>query len=208
MNENMDEKTESEKSKYDIIWRDHPSYRECSPGEAFATFFFDGFKGEIRAGQTIIDFGCGTARVAKDFLSKGLNITLVDISPYCLDEEIRHLLTLFANQLHFQQGCLWQLPESLKSAYWIYCCDVLEHIPEDFIDVCLEQMAKRTRYGGYFSICLQEDLAGKRLGHPLHLTVKEKAWWERKIDQHFTIVGEDAVADDLYFNCRVVLKQQ
>ncbi|NGX47029.1 MAG: hypothetical protein K1000chlam3_00398 [Chlamydiae bacterium] len=208
MNENMDEKTESEKSKYDIIWRDHPSYRECSPGEAFATFFFDGFKGEIRAGQTIIDFGCGTARVTKDFLSKGLNITLVDISPYCLDEEIRHLLTLFANQLHFQQGCLWQLPESLKSAYWIYCCDVLEHIPEDFIDVCLEQMAKRTRYGGYFSICLQEDLAGKRLGHPLHLTVKEKAWWERKIDQHFTIVGEDAVADDLYFNCRVVLKQQ
>lgn len=202
----MDKSIRQEKDKYDVIWRDYPSYRDCSPGEAFAPFFFDGFKGEIRAGQTIIDFGCGTARVAKEFIAKGLNVTLVDISPYCLDEEIRNLLPLFANQIHFQQGCLWSLPKGIKSAYWMYCCDVLEHIPETYIETCLEQMAKRTRFGGYFSICLQEDLAGKKLGHPLHLTVKDKNWWEDRITKHFTIVGQDAVADDLYFNCRVIKK--
>lgn len=201
----MDEKIE--KSKYDVIWRDFPSYRDCSPGFAFAQFFFDGFKGEIRAGQTLIDFGCGTGRVAKEFMAKGLNVTLVDISPYCLDEEIRNLLPLFSNQLHFQQGCLWKLPKELKSCYWMYCCDVLEHIPENYIDICLQQMAERTRHGGYFSICLQEDAAGKKLGHPLHLTVKDKGWWEQKISQFFTIIGEDAFADDLYFNCRVLKKE-
>ncbi|NGX38624.1 MAG: hypothetical protein K1000chlam2_01799 [Chlamydiae bacterium] len=200
----MDHRAQSEKSKYDVIWRDFPSYRDCSPGEAFVPFFFEGFKGELRAGQTLIDFGCGTARVTKDFLSKGLNITLVDISPYSLDEEIRHALTLFANQVHFVQACLWQLPDELKSAYWIYCCDVLEHIPEDYVDTVLEQIAKRMRFGGYFSICLQEDLSGKKLGHPLHLTVREKAWWEEKLSKYFNIAGEDAIMDDLYFNCKVI----
>lgn len=200
----MDKSEQKEKSKYDIIWRDYPTYRECSPGETFAPFFLDGFKGELRAGQTIIDFGCGTARVAKEFLSKGLNVTLVDISPYCLDEEIRHMLTLFANQIHFHQGCLWNLPSSIKSAYWMYCCDVLEHIPEDHIDRCLQEIADRTRFGGYFSICLSEDLSGKKLGHPLHLTIRDKSWWEEKIQKHFKITSEDVFADDHYFNCRVV----
>ncbi len=199
----MNERAESEKSKYDVIWREFPSYRECSPGEAFAPFFFDGFKQEMRAGQTLIDFGCGTARVAKDFITKGLNVTLVDISPYCLDEEVRHMLTLFSHQIHFIQACLWQLSESLKSAYWIYCCDVLEHIPSDYVEPVLEAIASKMRFGGYFSICLKEDLAGKKLGHPLHLTVREKSWWEEKLSKYFTIVAEDAVADELYFNCRV-----
>ncbi len=202
----MDEEALTEKSKYDVIWRDYPVYRDCSPGEDFAKFFFDGFQQEMRAGQTIIDFGCGTARVTKDFLGKGLNVTLVDISPYALDEEIRHLLTLFSNQVHFIQACLWQLPKELKSAYWIYCCDVLEHIPEDQVDTVLYHIAQRMRFGGYFSICLKEDLSGKKLGYPLHLTVKPKDWWEERLLRHFTITGEDVVADGLYFNCRVVKK--
>ncbi len=202
----METRDQTEKTKYDVIWRDYPQYRDCSPGELFVPFFFDGFKNELRAGQTIIDFGCGTARVAKQFLGKGLNVHLVDISPYCLDEEIRHILTLLSSQIHFHQGCLWQLPEDLKSTYWIYCCDVLEHIPEDYVEKCLEQIAKRMRFGGYFSICMQEDLTGKKLGHPLHLTIKDKDWWETKISKYFKIVGEDAFADDLYFNIRVLKK--
>ncbi len=200
------DKAVTEKSKYDVVWRDVPSYRECSPGEDFAPYFFDGFKGEIRAGQTLIDFGCGTARVTRAFLAKGLNVTLVDISPYALDEEIRNLLILLSNQVHFIQACLWQLPKELKTASWIYCCDVLEHIPEDHLDLVLGQISERMRCGGYFSICLKEDLTGKRLGQPLHLTVKNKGWWEKKLSKYFSIVGEDLVAGDLYFNCRVVQK--
>jgi len=203
----MDKHALNEKAKYDLVWRDYPSYRDCSLGEAFASFFFESFKGEIRAGQTLIDFGCGTARVAKDFLVKGLNVTLVDISPYSLDEEMRNLIHLFTNQICFVQACLWQLPASLKSAYWIYCCDVLEHISEEYIDPVLEAMAKRMRFGGYFSICLQEDLSGQKLNRPLHLTVREKPWWEKKLSKYFAIVGEDIIADGLYYNCKVKKKE-
>lgn len=200
----MVDQASREKEKYDVIWRDYPSYRDCSPGEGFAPFFFEGFKGEIRPGQTVTDFGCGTARVAKDFVAKGFNVSLVDISPYCLDEEIRHLLVLLPHQLHFHQACLWKLSNEIKPTTWIYCCDVMEHIPEEKIDVVLEQMSSRMRKGGYFSICMKEDLCGKKLGHPLHLTVKGREYWEEKLSTHFTIVGVDAVADDVYFNARVV----
>ncbi len=202
----MDEETLNEKKKYDVIWRDDLSDKECNSGEAFVSFFFDGFEGEIRAGQTIIDFGCKTARVTKDFLAKGLNVTLVDTSPYSVDEEIRKLLTLFSSQVHFVQACLWQLPNSLKAAYWIYCCEVLEHIPQDSIDTVLAQMAQRMRFGGYFSICLKDNATNKKLNRPPMLTVKGKAWWEKKLQKHFTIIGEDAIADDLYFNCRILKK--
>lgn len=203
----MDKRALDETAKYDVIWRGYPSYREYSPwetGEVVAPFFFEGFKGEILSGQTLINFGRATARVAKDFLAKGLNTTLVGISPCSLDEELRSLL--FSNQIHFVQACLWKLPESLKSAHWIYCCNVLEHIPEGYIDSVLEAMAKKMRFGGYFSICLQKDLAAKKSNPPLHLTVKKKAWWEEKILKHFSICGEDVIADDLYFNCRLRVK--
>jgi len=202
----MESEALREQAKYDVIWRELPSYRDCSPGEIFASYFFDGFKGKMRPGQTIIDFGCGTARVAKSFLAKGLNVTLVDISPYSLDEEVRNALKLFSQQIEFVQACLWQLPPSLKSAYWIYCCDVLEHIPEEKVDEVLAAIAERMRFGGYFSICLKEDLVGKEIGLPLHLTVKERGWWEERISKYFMIASEDVLSKGLYFNCRVTKK--
>jgi len=199
----MDKEALKEKAKYDLIWRDCNGYRDCSPGEMFARFFFEGFEEKIKAGQSIIDFGCGTARVAKSFLMKGLKTTLVDISVYSLDEEMRGALSLFSEQLRFVEGCLWSLPEDLEAAEWIYCCDVMEHIPTHLVDQVLEQVASRMKLGGYFSICLQEDLVGKKVGFPLHLTVKDQPWWEEKLSHHFTILGEDSVSDGLYFNCCV-----
>jgi len=188
----MDERVINEKAKYDLIWRDCPNIRESSAGEAFAPFFLEGFGSEMRAGQTLIDFGCGTARVAKSFLNKGLNVTLVDISPYALDEEIRNMLILFANQVHFVQACLWQLPKELKSAYWIYCCEVLEHIPEDYLDAVLSQMSERMRFGGYISIHLKESS-------------RSKEWWEKKLSKFFYLIGEDLIEDgNTYFNCRLL----
>ncbi len=174
---------------YDIVWRD------SSSGETFAPFFLDGFRGEMRAGQTLINFGCGTAKATKAFLAKGLNVTLVDISPYALDEEIRNMLILFSNQVHFIQACLWQLPKELKSAYWIYCCDVLEHIPEDCLDSVLGQINERMRFGGYISISLKEDLAKRN-----------KSWWEKKLAKYFSLAGEDLVEGEAYFNCRILKK--
>lgn len=199
----MDKCALAEKKKYDAIWKGLPVYREISPGELFAPRFFEGFKGKIRPGQTLIDFGCGTARVTKEFVAKGLNVSLVDISRYCLDDEIRGLMDKSPSQVRFLQACLWQLPETLKSAHWAFCCDVMEHLPEEMVDEVLKGIAKRMRHGGYFNICLKPDLAGQFIGQPLHLTVKEASWWREKMKSFFTIVSDSELFDGLYYSALV-----
>jgi 2-polyprenyl-3-methyl-5-hydroxy-6-metoxy-1,4-benzoquinol methylase len=202
----MDQKAVEEQEKYDQVWKEIPSYRECSPGEGFAPLFFEAFQGSIRAGQSLIDFGCGTGRVARDFLAKGLHVTLVDISSYCLDEEVRSMLRLIRGQIEFLPACLWDLPESLKPAHWIFCCDVLEHIPPEQVAKTLGGMAKRMRHGGFLSICMKEDLSGRLIGQPLHLTVKGADWWRAALEEHFQIKKEALIGEDLYYTAQVEKK--
>jgi SAM-dependent methyltransferase len=201
----MDKIALREKKKYDLLWKENPDYRILSPGEEFFSHFADTFSQEIKEGDLLIDFGCGCARVAKKFLEIGLQVLLVDFSPHCLDAEVAFLLNLFANQLQFQEACLWDLPKDIPVAEWIYCCDVLEHIPESHVDKVLLGMAERTEKGGYLSICLEEDSFGKKVGEPLHLTIKERDWWRKKISSYWRIEKE-FVTLDCYYNCCVKKK--
>lgn len=199
----MDNQALSERAKYDLIWSQYPSYRDCSPGEVFAPFFLQFFQTEICSSQSVIDFGCGTGRACHAFIAQNLNVTLVDFSSEALDEEIRNLLHLCPQMVAFVQACLWDLPKTLKSAEWIYCCDVLEHIPEERIDQVLKGISSRMKKGGYLSICLQEDLSGKQLGFPLHLTVKNKEWWQKKLSRYFSLLKEDPILEGMNYNCLI-----
>ncbi|HSX04780.1 MAG TPA: class I SAM-dependent methyltransferase [Rhabdochlamydiaceae bacterium] len=199
----MDEQTLKERAKYDLIWSQYPSYRDCSPGEVFTSFFLQYFEKEIEEGQTLIDFGSGTGRACRAFLAKNLKVSLVDFSSYALDEEIQHLTTLCPDIVSFTEACLWKLPKNLLSADWIYCCDVLEHIPTNRIDQVLKGMASRMKKGGYLSICLQEDLSGKQLGFPLHLTIKDKHWWLQRLSRYFTVLKEEPILEGINLNCLI-----
>ncbi len=87
-------------------------------------------------------------------------------------------------------------------ADWIYCCDVLEHIPESQIDLVLQGMAERMGKGGYLSICLKEDLFGTAsMGEPLHLTVKDKSWWKQKLSTYWQIQQEAVAFEGICLRC-------
>ncbi len=202
----MEKELVKEKAKYDLIWSQYPSYRDCSPGEVFAPFFLRYFSSELKPVQSIIDFGCGTGRAANAFIAQHLDVRLVDFSPHCLDEQISALVHLCPESLSFTEACLWKLPETLKAAEWIYCCDVLEHIPQRRINQVLKGMAERMKLGGYLSICLQEDLSGKQLGFPLHLTVKDRTWWLKKLSNYFTVLKEDPILEGINLNCLIGVK--
>ncbi len=187
----MDKLTKQEKTKYEALWAHLPQYRELSPGFELAHRFLDFFQKEIKPGQTLIDFGCGTGRVTQEFLGKGLFLSLVDLSSNCLDEAVMLLTQLCPDQVRFYEACLWDLPKNLIPSHWIYCCDVLEHIPESQIDQVLQGMSARTRRGGYFSISLCDDKLGEAIGESLHLTVKTRAWWEEKISHYWRIAHSE-----------------
>lgn len=197
----------AEREKYNWLWSHIDAYREVSPGQLFLPFFLKAFQADFKPGQKLIDFGCGTGRVARDFLALQLKVRLVDISPFALDEEVSHLLHLMPEELCFVEACLWQLPQTLQPADWIYCTDVLEHLPTKQMDQVLKGMSQRMQRGGYLSICLQEDAMGKTLGLQLHLTVQTRDWWHQKISQFFQIIAEDQVVEGLYFNCAIIKKE-
>jgi 2-polyprenyl-3-methyl-5-hydroxy-6-metoxy-1,4-benzoquinol methylase len=202
-----DELACKERQKYAYLWRHLPEYREISPAELFVNHFLDFFEKAFEKEQTLIDFGTGCGRVAKTFLAKDLRVKLVDFCPECLDQEI-YLMTLFLQEkVEFIEATLWDLPDSLKPCDWIYCCDVLEHIPESRLDLTLSAMAARMKKGGYLSICLKEDEHGRQLvGEPLHLIVKDSSFWRKTIQKYWTIEHEISVFDDLYFNCCISAK--
>lgn len=189
----MDFLSLQEKEKYEKMWQ-IPEYRKASPADFLTPAFISFFKGRINPQDTAIDFGCGPGRSSLFLAEQKLNVTLVDISDNCLDVE-PFLLSVQPNSgIRFLQESLWELSSKLAAADWILCFDVLEHIPEEKIDLVLQGMSERMKQGGAFSIDLAQDGFGKTIDDVLHLTVKPAKWWEEQIKRYFTIT-EQIVSD-------------
>lgn len=196
----MDTIALKEKKKYDRLWDFFPEYREYSPADILAPLFIDFFQDQTKAGDSIIDFGCGTGRSSLPLLKENFKVSLVDFCENCLDTEI-FLKTLESKDtLRFIQGCLWDLPDNLEQAEWIICFDVLEHIPEEKVDLTFKQMASRMKKGGLLSIALFEDGFGKDIGETLHVSVKPAEWWREKMAPYFSITKEFTTYKDLEIN--------
>lgn len=165
---------QSERLKYEKAW-DMPKYRTQSPGERSVEHFL----GLTKDGETVVDVGCGTGR-ASLIISKHHDISMADIAKNCLDEAVEKEI---GDKLEIM--CLWS--DELPKADWAFCCDVMEHIPEDHVDEVLSNIARNTKKA-YLRIHLGNDVFGKTyLGEPLHLTVKPHSWWLNKISNYIDV---------------------
>lgn len=169
----------SEKEKYTTIWRCN-EYRLYSPGESSIKNLpiIDLLR---RCGaKTVLDAGCGSGKLMHALIEQCGNEFHVhgfDIAENCLDpffDEIKNdILTV---------GVLWNKEDFNKEYDAIICCDVLEHIPTEKVELVLDNFYCCTKTFCYLAIALQDDYFGPRIvGKPLHLTVKEPNWWISKI---------------------------
>ena len=169
----------SEKEKYTTIWR-YNEYRLYSPGESSIKNLpiIDLLR---RCGaKTVLDAGCGSGKLMHALIEQCGNEFHVhgfDIAENCLDpffDEIKNdILTV---------GVLWNKEDFNKEYDAIICCDVLEHIPTEKVELVLDNFYCCTKTFCYLAIALQDDYFGPRIvGKPLHLTVKEPNWWISKI---------------------------
>lgn len=166
---------ESERLKYWKAFSWKP-YRKNCPGERLATYF----RGHIKwnYGDTVIDLGCGTGRAGAALAAKQFNVTLFDLLN-AVDPDIN---------LPFIEGNIWDL-SALPVFDWIYCADVLEHVPPEQVDNTLTGMARITRKGGLLSISHIIDECGKQIDEQLHLTIKPPSWWREKIEKLWTVTS-------------------
>ena len=63
------------------------------------------------------------------------------------------------------------------SVDYIYCCDVLEHLPTQYTMLAVDQLLRVAKKGVFLSIFFIQDGYGPWVGRPLHLTVLPFTWW-------------------------------
>jgi SAM-dependent methyltransferase len=188
----------TERETYAAMWGVE-EYANYSPGEKFADVFLDmaGVKDAKRC--SVLDAGCGSGKGALALLDRGFgNVRLCDITDAGLVPEAR--------ALRFDEVCLWR-PLRQQLGYmqggavdYVYCTDVLEHVPTPFTMLVISQLLTVAARGVFFSIALHPDDFGVFIGKPLHQTVEGFCWWKNNLNALGTVTAcRDLGKDGLYY---------
>jgi 2-polyprenyl-3-methyl-5-hydroxy-6-metoxy-1,4-benzoquinol methylase len=156
-----------------------PAYADHSPGEQYAPMFLE-LVGEQRG--SVLDAGCCTGKGGLALAKAGFDVTLCDYTDALLIPEAARLGFLGVRTLWTSYG--------LRQFGFVYCCDVLEHIPREFTMLTASNLVRKARHGAFFSIALTPDSFGAWVGKPLHETVESFVWWRDRLKEFGTL--EDA----------------
>ncbi len=186
-----------EQATYEGAWA-IAHYADHSPGEHRVSVFRE-MAGISRAWDvTVLDAGCGSGKGAVALAALGCDVRMCDITPNGLIEE--------AQRLPFHQVCLWH-PLERALGYvrggkvdYVYCCDVLEHIPTEFTMLVIARLLEVARRGVFLSIALVPDHFGVWVGKPLHQTVKPFTWWRDNLNALGTVQeARDCMENGLFY---------
>lgn len=172
---------------------DVDAYRGESAAERMVPVFLDMMQGAERS--RVLDAGCGTGRGMVALAAAGFeDVRGCDITPVGLVPE--------AQSFEFTTACLWADPVTrLGLADWVYCCDVLECVPEALTMLVVHNLLHvarwrtRSRPGGgvFLTMSTEPDVHGVWVGASLRQTVKPFTWWLK----HLETVGQVVSARDM-----------
>lgn len=166
-----------ERELYASVWGALPRYAQHNPGEHHVDLFcrLTGAK----PGATVLDAGCGTGLGGVALQRAGFTVTLCDLTDAGLHAD--------AAQLPFQAACLWRSLDRLYVADYVYCCDVLEHIPEALTMLVVRRLLDVAQRGVFLTISTVPDHFGIWMGEPLHKTVQPFIWWRDMLSEVGTV---------------------
>ena len=165
-----------EREKYQAVWA-IDTYGAKSPGEDLLPVFFD--MTCAAPGAKVLDAGCGSAKGGIALRNAGMDVTLCDLTG--------DGVLPAAEDLPFIAACLWDdltiLPMALglDRFDYVYCCDVLEHIPTPFTMLVISRLLEVTKYGLFLNISTRPDDWGAFVGEALHQTVQPFTAWRDQI---------------------------
>lgn len=202
----MSDLARAERQKYTDMWGVE-GYSKNSPGVMFLPIFADMIRrlpaGEIRAGHdrgnrvhvlqevdghiSVLDAGCGAGQGGLALAATGCRVSLCDVADVRADE---------ARVLPFHELALWEDVVARVGRHdFVYCCDVLEHIPPAFTMLVVQRLLEVAVYGVFLSISLVPDTFGAWVGETLHQTVMPFVWWRDNLNTVGRVVeGRDLLA--------------
>jgi SAM-dependent methyltransferase len=175
----------TERDLYQELWAAVPSYAENSPGVGVLPIFLQ-IVGKTRGHA--LDAGTGSGKGAVALHQAGFRVTMCDLTDAGLAPE--------AKALPFKTATLWHSLKPLTptgSVDWVYCTDVLEHIPTQFTMLAVEQMLRVARRGVFIAVSVVPDTFGVWAGKALHQTVQSYGWWKDSLSE----IGRVTDARDL-----------
>jgi SAM-dependent methyltransferase len=174
-----------EKEKYEQVWT-FDQYRNWSPGcdeQERALESFDDMDMELidfKYQPSVCDYGCGEGWSVQFFTDAGYKAWGVEHAKNAVK----------AAGILVYEECLWDMTH-LPASDYAFCCDVMEHIPPNKVNLVLSQIAWRTRRLAWFRIATVGDNFGPTLlKKPLHLTVEPASWWRETLLRHFDWVDD------------------
>lgn len=200
-----DELALAEQRKYMAMW-ERPEYHRYSPGKNHAPRAIEALG--MQPGQTLYDLGCGTGGAIPAFVHHGLMVRGVDIamSPALAAYVLQTTKHLPEHQRPLMTGaCLWAIPADWPTRDYVFCADVLEHIPPPRVDAVLMNIDRLMYRGGYLNIHCSPDGCGALIGETLHLTVERPEWWMAKLEALFAVKRLPGPANEL--TCLIAPKE-
>lgn len=176
---------ERERETYDNVWA-VPAYSLHSPGEHYLPIFLDMAKTTMRI--SVLDAGCGSGKGALALKAAGFaHVHGCDLTAEGLIDEAR-------GAFPFTEVCLWEDLRPAVGFYdFVYCCDVMEHIPTTFAMLVVSRLLEVAKRGVFFSISFQPDVMGAWVGKHLHQTLQSFVDWRDQL----STVGKLVEARDL-----------
>lgn len=181
----------TERELYEEVWESLETYSHHSPGEKYIPLFLQ-MIGERRHGL-VLDAGCGSGKGAVALEAQGFDVVLCDVTDAGLPEDVKQ-------RFRFEQASLWDdlRGKMARPVDYVYCTDVLEHIPQQFTMLSIHRMLE---VGPLFlSVSLVPDNFGVWVGRALHQTVQNFLWWRdslREIGQVHE--ARDLISDAVFY---------
>jgi 2-polyprenyl-3-methyl-5-hydroxy-6-metoxy-1,4-benzoquinol methylase len=168
----MSNLTQHEREKYQEAWS-LDVYTKTSPGADALPLFLD-MAGPLH-GAKVLDAGCGEGKGTDALIAAGFLVTACDF-----------VVDAYKSTAPFYEWVLWERPSNLRlldgQFDYIYCCDVLEHIPTALTGLVITRLVDLAERGVFLTISNVQDVMGLWVGTPLHQTVQPFVWWRDLLD--------------------------
>lgn len=192
-----------ERAIYEEAWA-LPQYAAHSPGEAYLPIF----RSFAAPGALVLDAGCGSGKGALALQEAGYKVAACDLTSAGLaapwpcpfaQTALWADLAPVAYLAHLQDQAF--APDGFD---WVYCTDVLEHIPPQFTMLAIDQMLRVAKEGLFLTVSTQPDQFGAFVGAVLHQTVQGFPWWRDSLRE----LGEIVESRDLIGNAVFVVRRR
>jgi len=181
----------TEKAKYEKVWDECSRYGKDWTDAGLGKPYKVPFLKEVKRGSTVFDFGCGNGTSLGWMKSQGFYPLGIEIASNAI-------LPRYFDDVHFADLRDASALETLYEASYGLCTDLMEHIPTEDVDTVLENIASMTSVGVLFGIARLPDKDGDALGLQLHLTIKDKEWWDMRLLAWFGRVEQVRYDDGCY----------